>query len=114
MKKVINHQNWIRDNINFAQFGPPSDREIYCRKLHKITEPLMSDCGKCSYMAGWMGGNGHECVWEDIVPDDLNDDDNGALFNRTSEWETRDIPWKDRKKELARVSKLIDQGLLEK
>ena len=99
-KKLVYHQNEIGHEINesLEKYGS-NDREIYCRKLHKITEPNMEDCMNCKCMAGWMMGRGHECVWEDLVD----------TFT-----EVVRIPHKDAQKEFLRVSKLIDEGVLEK
>lgn len=98
---IIRHYNRIQTHINDALENDfsESSRGIYCKKLHKITEPERSDCINCQYYGGLMGGWGHECVWED---EQLRDE------------RERLIPWVDRHKELLRVSKLIDQGVISK
>ena len=114
MLKTIRHKNWIETEINYSQFLPSSSRQVYCRKLHKITEPQLNDCSSCSCYHGVMMGKGHECIWEDVVPDDLNDTENGTFTNRNTDREAREIEWKQRTAELLRVSQLIDQGILKK
>lgn len=99
------HLNNIGHEINESlRFGyPVSDREIYCKKLHKITEPLKRDCDNCPYLAGWMMGHGHVCVWDDIR-------------DEASEVEPkmRLIQHEDARKEMRRGSKLIEKGILKK
>ena len=83
--KLVSHHNLIGHEINesMEKYGV-SDREIYCKRLHKITEPLAEDCDNCPYFDGFLMGHGHECVHEDA------------------------------KKEFIRVSQLIDQGWIKK
>ena len=96
------HNNFIGHEINESlQLElPTSDREVYCRKLNKITEPLKKDCDNCPYMGGWMMGNGHCCKWKDVPPEDGGDE----VY----------IPHDQRRQEMLRVNKLVDQGILEK
>ncbi len=98
--KQVHHQNKIGHEINesLENFGS-EDRKVFCKKLHTITEPKESDCSKCPYFNGWMMGNGHECVWDDVV-------ENGQIM--------RVVEHRDAKKEMMRVSKLIDAGILKK
>lgn len=98
--KLVLHQNAIGHEINesLEKYGE-KDRQIYCRKLHKITEPNEEDCRNCPCMAGWMQGRGHECAWEDV--------------SDTFE-EVKYIPHEDAQKELFRVSQLIDAGVIRK
>lgn len=98
--KLVSHHNLIGHEINesMEKYGV-SDREIYCKRLHKITEPLAEDCDNCPYFDGFLMGHGHECVWEDVI--DVDED-------------TRIIPHEDTKKEFIRVSQLIDQGWIKK
>ena len=45
-KKLVYHRNWIGHEINESLMYHADDvfdREIYCRKLHLITEPLVSE-----------------------------------------------------------------------
>lgn len=100
-KQMINHLNYISQNINDSdnESALVHEREIYCRKLHSIVEPLKRDCESCPCFNGLLQGEGHECVWEDVLPAD------------SVEWEV--YPY-DKQKELLRVSKLIDEGLLQK
>ena len=99
---LIRHYNRIQTHINDALENDFSDssRGVYCKKLHKVTAPDASDCSTCPYYGGLMGGWGHECVWTDV-----------PLFDGEIE---RLIPWVDRHKELVRVSKLIDNGVIDK
>ncbi|WP_462393912.1 hypothetical protein [Mitsuokella multacida] len=97
--RKVRHMNWIGHEINESlRFGyPRSDREIYCKKLHKITEPLKKDCDSCAYFAGWMMGHGLECDWDDVSEDESQE---------------RHIPHEDVRKEMMRVSELIKKGIL--
>lgn len=99
--KQVYHQNLIGHEINesIQEEYDSKDREIFCKKLHKITEPDEKDCDSCPYFAGFMMGHGHECVWEDVI--DTDED-------------TKIIPHQDARKEMYRVSKLIDEGILKK
>lgn len=99
--KQVYHQNLIGHEINESIEGnyPASDREIFCKKLHKITEPDAKQCESCPYLAGWMMGHGIECKWEDVI--DINLDE-------------KVIPHDKRKEEMLRVSKLIDEGVIKK
>ena len=102
MVKQVYHQNLIGHEINLSlQYGyPESDRQIYCKRHHKISEPTAQECENCPYYAGWMGGYGHECKWEDYIPSGQSD--------------TKIIRHQDAKKEMLRVSELIDKGVLKK
>lgn len=102
----VYHLNQIGHEINESlnHDYPSSDREIFCKKLHKITEPLQKDCSTCPYFAGLMMGHGHECKWEDVVDEDYNEE----------QFVEKVVPHQDVKKELYRVSKLIDQGIIKK
>ena len=94
------HYNMIGHEINESMaFYPNADREVFCKKLHKVCVPQRDDCMACEYFNGVMQGYGHECVWDDQV--------------RVGETE-QTIPWEDRNKEMMRVSKLIDEGYLKK
>ena len=98
-KKLVCHRNWIGHEINESLMYHADDvfdREIYCRKLHLITEPLISECCKCQCYEGAMQGKGHECVWEDVTE------------------EHHDVPHKDRYQEYERVDKLIKMGVLKR
>jgi len=99
--KLVAHMNFIGHEINESLENdlPTSDREVFCKKLHKITEPNAEDCEKCSYFENFMMGNGHCCVWEDVI--DINEDE-------------RIIPHDKRNEELLRVSQLIDEGVIRK
>lgn len=98
----IRHYNRIQTHINDALENdfPEGSRGVYCKKLHKVTEPETSDCSNCEYYGGLMGGWGHECVWED---EQLREEEHERV-----------IPWVNRHKELLRVSKLIDDGIIAK
>ena len=98
-KKLVCHRNWIGHEINESLMYHADDvfdREIDCRKLHLITEPLISECCKCQCYEGAMQGKGHECVWEDVTE------------------EQYDVPHKDRYQEYERVDKLIKMGMLKR
>lgn len=99
--KPVYHFNFIGHEINesVSMGYPPSDREVYCKRNHIITEPTKDDCSNCPYFAGFMLGNGHNCYWEDVVP---------------VETEEVYIVHEDRQKELMRVSQLIDSGYIQK
>ncbi len=98
--KQVYHMNAIGHEINESLANyPASDREIYCKRLHKITEPDAEVCDKCPYFAGWMQGHGHECKWEDVI--DINRDE-------------KFIPHDKVRDEFIRVSKLIDEGVIKK
>lgn len=97
MKKLVYHHNLIGHEINESNeyfANDPLDREVYCRKLHIITEPLGKDCEKCQYFAGLEQGYGHECAWDDV-------EDTELVINH-----------EDRYKEYERVDKLIKTGVL--
>ena len=99
--KLVYHQNSIGHEINESLQNnyPTSDREIFCKKYHKIWEPTAEACKNCPYFSGTMLGHGIECKWEDTI--DINLDD-------------KFIPHDLRQQELIRVSKLIDEGIIQK
>lgn len=106
MITYVRHYNYIGRDINLSLDDyPVSDREVYCKKRHEVCEPLWEDCKNCPHFGGWMQGQGHECVWEDVAP-----------YTPTVSGATPDysVQHKDRHKELLRVSKLIDQGTLQR
>jgi len=97
-KRLVYHRNVIGHEINESlQYHGEDvlDREVYCRKLHRIVEPLQKECESCLFYAGWDHGNGHICKWEDIVEEEYH------------------IPHVDRYKEYERVDILIKKGVLE-
>lgn len=103
---MVRHYNYIGHDINLSLDDyPASDREVYCKKLHKIYEPLWEDCKNCPHFGGWMQGQGHECVWDDVAPYKTNNPQ--AILDYV-------VEHKDRHKEFMRVSKLIDEGVLQK
>ena len=98
-KKLVYHRNWIGHEKNESLMYHEDDvfdRETYCRKLHLITEPLVSECCKCQCYEGVMQGKGHECVWEDVTE------------------EQYDVPHKERYQEYERVDKIIKMGVLKR
>lgn len=97
--KIVKHLNYIGYNPMFPQDATLGDLEVFCKKYHDIRAPLMENCGNCPYFSGVMQGYGHECTWEDVVPADVDE---------------IVVDHNDRQKELMRVSKLIDQGYLQK
>lgn len=99
--KQVYHVNLIGHEINesLSENYPKSDREIFCKRLHKITEPDFKDCDKCPYFSGTAMGHGIECKWEDVI--DVNLDE-------------KVIPHNLVKEEFKRVSKLIDEKVLKK
>ena len=100
--KQVYHQNMIDHEINHSlekNSESSKGREVFCKKNHKVMEPLEKDCSNCPYFAGWMQGYGHECVWEDVI--DASQD-------------VKVIPQNQARQELYRVSKLIDQGIIKK
>lgn len=88
----ILHVNSIKDSTK-------SGMELYCRKKHKLCIPSMEDCMSCAMFRGAGQGEAIECEWEDIPPYKGN---------------VRLIDWFDRKQELLRISKLIDDGVIKK
>lgn len=98
--REIVHHNFIGHEINesIANYGK-SDREIYCKKLHKITEPMAKDCDDCPYFEGFMQGYGHDCAWLDSAETDQVE---------------KFIPHDKIKDEMMRVSQLIDDGYISK
>ena len=100
MTKLINHVNMIEGHINDVIDEPVSSREIFCKKLHEVTEPSEEYCRNCPYFNGLAGGYGHECIWEDVYqPDELID---------------KVIHYEDRYNELLRVSQLIDNNYIKR
>lgn len=99
--KQVYHVNLIGHEINesIENDYPKSDREIFCKRQHKITEPDAKDCDICPYFAGTTMGHGIECKWEDVI--DVNLDE-------------KVIPHDMRMKEMTRVGKLIDKGVIKK
>lgn len=104
---IVYHKNWIEEEINESYENHPDvdgeeyeGRMIYCKKLHKLAEPLVTDCDNCPFFAGFMQGHGHECAWEDVLDDHYVTGDE------------MNIPWEAREKEFLRVSRLIDKGVL--
>ena len=67
---------------------------VYCRRLNKIIDSL-KDCYACPLVSGSLQGYGVECTWDDYQP-------------------LSPINVNNPKTELLRVSKLIDEGKLEK
>ena len=101
VKTEVIHYNKIGHEINISLSGyPSSDREVYCKRLHKVTEPMENDCVNCPYFSGLMQGYGHECVWEDYVESSFD-------------FETA-IKHDNRNKEFLRVDRLIKQGILQR
>lgn len=102
--KQIYHTNLIGHEINesVSEGYDSSDREIYCKKSHKIFEPNAGNCEKYSYFAGRAMGHGIECKWEDVPDEEYPDSDEKVIHH------------KDRRKEMLRVSELIDKGILKK
>ncbi len=94
-KQLVYHHNYIGHEINESleyHADDVFDREVYCRKMHQVKEPLEKECMTCPYFAGVMQGHGHECGWEDCVE---------------AEYVVRH---EDRYKEYERVDKLIKLG----
>lgn len=108
---IIYHHNLIEEEINISLEKHPDvdgeeyvGRQIFCKKLHKITEPLAVDCDTCPYFAGWMQGHGHECAWEDVLEDSECHYDGDRMI----------VYWEEREQEFHRVSKLIEEGILQR
>ncbi|WP_101773779.1 hypothetical protein [Peptostreptococcus faecalis] len=104
VKRKVLHLNFIGNDINLSLSGnyPESDREIYCRRYHKIWSPTAKACEKCGYLQSWMQGSGLACECYDYVE---KDSENPEMMI---------IEHKNRKKELLRVSELIEKGKLKK
>ena len=99
--KTITHYNFLGANINdLAKYGAvSSDYTVYCKRAHAIKSPTLDDCNNCPYSGGFMNGEGYECIWEDVNPVEVNE-----LY----------VYPNDKQKEYMRVSKLIDEGLIER
>lgn len=97
-KRLIYHHNLIGHEINESlEFFADDvfDREIYCRKKHRVMEPPEVDCKDCPCFAGFEQGHGHECAWVDVV------------------LEEHSVLHENRYKEYERVDRLIKLGILE-
>ena len=97
-KKLVYHHNMIGHEINESleyYVDDVFDREIYCRKLHQIKEPLKEDCTGCPCFEGWEQGHGIECAWEDVAETEYV------------------VQHEDRYKEYERVDKLVKLGVIE-
>ena len=68
--------------------------KVYCKKFHKLTDNCDS-CGSCDYCAGSLQGRGVECYWTDYSEFSIVSVNNPIL-------------------EMLRVSKLIDEGKIQK
>ncbi|MCM1216810.1 MAG: hypothetical protein NC548_20105 [Lachnospiraceae bacterium] len=90
--RMILHLNSIKDMTQ-------SGKEIYCRKVNSLKVPTYQDCMSCPYFHGMGSGTMIECEWEDEPP----------LMG-----DIRRVNWDDRKHELLRVSKLIDDKVIKK
>lgn len=100
-KRMIYHENSIGHEINESleyYRDKEEDREIYCRRKHKICIPLQKDCSTCKAFAGWMQGHGIECAWYDV--------------NSLSEYCEQHVPHENRYKEYYRVDQLIKKNKL--
>ena len=97
--KAISHINHVASHINYLDNDDPKSLEVYCRKSHKVYAPTVEECQSCPYFAGFAGGYGRECFWEDHIPNEEN---------------MRNISWDDRYNELMRVSQLFDKGIIQK
>lgn len=92
------HYNKIGHEINESVINyPDSDRTVYCRQQHSILPPELDRCMKCPLFYDSMGAYGVACKWDDNTP------------RRTVL-----VKHEDRQKELLRVSKLMDEGILPK
>lgn len=98
-RKLVYHHNLIGHEINesLEYFADDVfDREIYCRKNHRVMEPLKKDCNGCPCFAGFEQGHGHECAWVDVPLDE------------------HVVRHEDRYKEYERVDKLIKLGVIKR
>ena len=86
-------------HVNFVKDCTETGKEIYCREKHKLCVPTMDDCLNCPMFRGTAQGEGLECEWEDEPPY------KGVV---------KIINWRDRKQEMLRVSKLIDDKVIKK
>ena len=94
-KQLVYHHNYIGHEINESleyHADGVLDREVYCRKMHQVTEPTEKECLTCPHCAGWMQGHGHECAWEDYTETEHT------------------VQHEDRYREYERVDKLIKLG----
>lgn len=100
----VRHYNVMKDHVNYLE--KDTDAAIFCRKRHEVVAVDTSECLKCPYFGGFGQGGCHECVWQDISPNGPDDSDFDGI--------SKVIPFEDRYKELMRVSKLIDKGIISK
>lgn len=101
---LVRHYNLMKTHVNFLE--QDTDASVFCKKQHKVTEVNSSVCMKCPYFGGFGQGGCYECVWQDVSPNGPNDTD----FDGAS----KVVPFDDRYKELMRVSKLVDKGIIQK
>lgn len=90
---LVKHVNKVSGWENSKQ------REIFCKKEHKVVPADISKCEKCPYFATSGQGEAIICGWEDLPP---------AVGT------TKVISQSDNTSELYRVSELIDAGILKK
>lgn len=83
------------ENVNHFVI-PDEDGTIYCRKEHAIVKLDFERCITCPLAGGSVQGQGVECYYEDLVDDSYYD-------RRTNH-----------KAELARISALIEKGVIGK
>lgn len=82
------HQNFALEENN---------EMVYCKKNHEIGKlaKIQTQCADCEYFYGCLQGEGVECEWEDVTDKPFWDVSNPQ-------------------EELSRVSKLIDENLIQK
>lgn len=92
------HYNKIGHEINESINEYPNfDRTIYCRQLHTVATPELNRCLNCPLFYDSMGAFGIACRWDDAIKS-----------------KSVVIPHDDCQKEFMRVSKLMDDGILQK
>ena len=84
---MLNHFNYLDEYGN-----------VFCKRLNKIhtVAPEYKECGNCPYLFGSLQGQGVECRWEDVPSESPC-----GLYV------------KDPQKELARVSRLVKEKVIE-
>lgn len=78
--------------INHLNYGSTRNG-IFCRMRYEIVNSL-DNCHSCPLLAGSLQGRGVECLWDDVIKN------------------TSSITIGDPQIELARVSELIESGVL--
>ena len=93
---AANTTNLKFGNVNHINY-PNKRGEIYCRSTNKIMKMSSTKCESCPLLAGSAQGEGVECYYYDAI----FKGDTEPLINSPED-------------ELLRISKLIDQHVIDK